>query len=614
MNEKIHPITLFDTYLKKEVNINLGETVEAGKIKMYSCGPTVYSTQHIGNMRAAWFPDTLRKIAQYAGWEVEFVHNITDVGHLTGDNLGDADSGEDRLEKGAKREGKTVQEIVEFYLNDYLKQTELLGVDIPTGKYQPKATEYIKEQMVLALTLLKNGKAYLTDDGIYLDSQLDRPSLYETIPLTGAKELEPLPITKGSTEVQGLLVKESQHKLLGLRPIIKKIQENIEFKDKNLPLSRGSHEVGGVLTNYTGRDIVQTQKIHPQDFAVWKFVTEDNLQKWKFENVEEVKKLLEETFNNPSLHETASSKGAKELEKLRIQRGQSSQKFGGLIESKWGTPGWHSECVAMIASILGDDKIDSLDEYKNITGSTEKPYLIDIHCGGEEHIPIHHQDEILQSEALGFHLSRYWLHWKHVLIDGGKMGKSLGNAYTVHDIVSKSFDPLAYRLLLLEHHYGDYMNFTWDKLEQSQNRLHNLRKEVAKIRSFSQSPNLENYDATKYETIKSGWLNILCNNLNIPKFLDQYQEYVLYVANRIQAEKIMAVHDHKAISEIETILKLKLFELNLPNKILESAEKRWEVKNNKEFTLADQIRKEVLSEGWQIDDYSWGWGIWWKGC
>lgn len=584
MNKKIHPITLFDTYLKKEININPDKTIAAGKIKMYSCGPTVYNTQHIGNMRAAWFPDTLRKIAQYAGWEVEFVHNITDVGHLTGDNLGDADSGEDRLEKGAKREGKTVQEIVEFYLNDYLKQSELIGVDIPTGKYRPKATEYIKEQMVLALTLLKNGKAYLTADGIYLDSQVDSTNLYKTV---SSKE-------------------------------VKKSELNIKFKDKSLPLPKISHEIDGVLPNYTGRDIVQTQKRHHEDFAVWKFVTEDNLQKWKFEDVEEVRELLEGVLNNSSPYETPPSKGATKLEPLPLVKGSISSEIGGYpvknsIESNWGTPGWHSECVAMIVSILGNDKIDSLDEYKNITESTQKPCLIDIHCGGEEHIPIHHQDEILQSEALGFHLSRYWLHWKHVLIDGGKMGKSLGNAYTVHDIVDKGFDPLAYRLLLLEHHYGDYMNFTWDKLEQSQNRLHNLRKEVAKIRSFSQSPNLENYDEVKYETIKSGWLNILCDNLNIPKFLDQYQEYILYVANRIQTEKIMAVHDHKAISEIETILKLRLFELNLPDKILEIAEKRWEFKNNKEFSLADKIRKEVMSEGWQIDDYSWGWGIWWKG-
>jgi cysteinyl-tRNA synthetase len=523
MEDNVHSISFFDSYLKREVILRSTDTVTPGTIKMYSCGPTVYSTQHIGNMRAAWFPDTFRALCKVANWKVELVHNITDVGHL----VDDGDDGEDKIEKGAKRDGKSVQEIVDYYLNDYLEQAKSLCIYLPDGKYQPKATAYIKEQMLLALILLRDEKAYLLEDGIYFDSQNNSQIVDQVNQLPG------------------------------------------------MPQTTGNH-------NFTDREIKNTTK-NPADFAIWKFVDQNSLQKWRFVDFPEALNILE-TITHDKF---------------------SNFKNGDTLFSMWGCPGWHSECVAMIAKILAQTDFGTV---------SKSEFLIDVHSGGEEHIPVHHKNEILQSEALGYHLSKNWIHWKHVLVDGTKMSKSLGNTYTVHDLVDRGYDPLAYRLMLLEHHYSEQLNFTWDKLEQSQNRLFNLRKEVAKIRSFAQSPNLESLNDQKYEDLKHHWLDILCDDLNIPKFLDEYQEHLYATANRIQDQDIMAIHDHKILSEFASkFLKLKLFELDLPTEILNIGENRWEAKKQKNYQEADKFRQEALYQGWQIDDYRWGWGVWWRG-
>ena len=129
------PFKLYDTYQKTLVVLDPRQTVKANTLKMYSCGPTVYNYQSIGNMRAAWLPDTIARIAKLAGWQVEWTLNITDVGHL----VSDGDEGEDKIEKGAKREGKTVDEIVQFYTADYRKQTQALNLKNSQRQTQPQS-------------------------------------------------------------------------------------------------------------------------------------------------------------------------------------------------------------------------------------------------------------------------------------------------------------------------------------------------------------------------------------------------------------------------------------------------------------------------------------------
>ena len=134
------------------------------KVGMYCCGPTVYSYAHIGNMRTYIFEDVLRRTLEYLGYKIEHVMNITDVGHLTGD----ADSGDDKMEKGAAREGKTVWDIAEFYTEAFFKNCQDLKILRPS--IIPKATEHIKEMIDMVQKLVEKGYTYETADGIYFDT------------------------------------------------------------------------------------------------------------------------------------------------------------------------------------------------------------------------------------------------------------------------------------------------------------------------------------------------------------------------------------------------------------------------------------------------------------
>ncbi len=145
---------------KKEIFKPLNKT----EVGVYSCGPTVYWYQHIGNMKAYIFADTLKRVLKYHDYKVKHVINITDVGHLTSDK----DEGEDKIEKEAKKEGKTAQEVVNFYFNLFKEDLTKLNILFPN--VWCKATEHIKEQIELIEKLEKKGYTYRTSDGIYFDT------------------------------------------------------------------------------------------------------------------------------------------------------------------------------------------------------------------------------------------------------------------------------------------------------------------------------------------------------------------------------------------------------------------------------------------------------------
>lgn len=152
---------LYNTLTKQ---IDTIQPIVEGKIGMYTCGPTVYDYAHIGH----WFTyirmDTLYRALQAEGYDITWVMNITDVGHL----VSDADEGEDKLEKGAKREGKTAWQVAEFYTQDFLVTMELLGISKPT--HIVKATDHIADQINLIERLEKKGFSYVIDDGVYYDT------------------------------------------------------------------------------------------------------------------------------------------------------------------------------------------------------------------------------------------------------------------------------------------------------------------------------------------------------------------------------------------------------------------------------------------------------------
>ncbi len=499
--------SLYDTYSKSLTTFNPAATVEPGVLRFYSCGPTVYGYQHIGNLRATWFGDTINNMAKLAGWQTHWVNNITDVGHL----VGDGDSGEDKLEKSAKSENKQVEDIVKHYTGDYHKQAESINIELPIGKNLPKATLYIEEQMILALQLLTTGKAYLLVDGIYYDSSDD----------------------------------------------------NLKLEGDN---------------TYTGREIKNTTK-NPGDFALWKFVDEAALQKWKFNQFDSTAEYM-----------------------LKLLQSDSNETMIAL-PNHWGTPGWHSECVAMICKLFSGS-------FPPVT--LGKP-IIDLHLGGEDHIDIHHKNEILQSKASGFELSKHWVHNKFVLTDGGKMSKSKGNVYRIigekaDSISGHGFDPLAYRLMLMEHHYTEQLNFTWDKLTQSQNRLYGFRKDFAQILSFAKFHKVEVVEPhpKQIEIL----IKPLLNNLNTPLFLEKFQDFTDDILGKILQDKILNEKNLATLLHLEKeFLKLNLNPI-IPEEIIRLANQRTEAKQKKDYQTADSLRDKIEAQKFQIEDYPWGYGVW----
>lgn len=538
-------LELKDSYIKDSFSVDR----EMGTLKIYSCGPTVYNYQSIGNMRAVWLPDTIVKVASMAGYDTHWVLNITDVGHL----VSDGDDGEDKIEKGAKREGKTVKEVVEHYTKNFKKQCSALNFDLPSGKNNPKATEYIKEQIVLVVDLLIQGKAYVLEDGIYFSYKNSLPYL-ETL--------------------------SQEH------PLLKVLLEKIEKQQS------------GDNNNFTGRDIKNVSK-DSSDFALWKFVPENTLQKWSLSNFKDHKSVR--------LYELVNK-----LDESEYKR----------VLDSWGCPGWHSECVCMIAGVF-DEKFSESCDFNEVNNSKE---VISIHTGGEDHIDVHHKNEILQSFALGFNLSQNWVHNRFVMVDGGKMSKSLDNIYLVvgnksetgfKSIEEEGYNPLAYRLMLMETKYDQRLDFTWDKLEKSQARMYNLRKESAKIlglieNSIEGDVSVYNEDVYENQDYKS-MLKVLLDNLNTPRFLEMYQSLLINVANECQkciTDKgfLDSSSDRELFVKITVLgyletnfLQCGLF-LAPEEGIVSTAEDRMKAKESKDWELADEIRAEIYNQGWQMDD------------
>ena len=154
-------LKLYNSLTRKKAEF---KPLNGDSVSLYTCGPTVYNYLHIGNLRTYVFEDVLRRVLQHNGLTVNHVMNITDVGHLTDD----ADSGEDKLEKAAKKEGKDVWELSQFYTKQFQKDFAALGILTPT-KYT-LATDYIEQQIALVNTLEEKGFTYSTSDGVYFDT------------------------------------------------------------------------------------------------------------------------------------------------------------------------------------------------------------------------------------------------------------------------------------------------------------------------------------------------------------------------------------------------------------------------------------------------------------
>ncbi len=443
--------------------------IQAKKVKIYSCGPTVYDFPHIGNLRAFIFADTLSRALSFLDFEVAHVMNITDVGHL----VSDEDEGEDKMEKAAKREKKDPYEIARYY-EDVFKEN-LKELNIKTPNWMPRATEHIEEQIKMIEQLFENGYAYITDDGIYYDV-----SRFEDYGKLSGQKLED-----------------------------KEAGSRIEIKD---------------------------QKRNPEDFALWKFLVGEN--------------------KNHIMH----------------------------WKSPWGEgfPGWHIECSAMGMKYLGE--------------------TFDIHTGGIDHIPVHHENEIAQSEGVtGKKFVNYWMHNNFLQVDGGKMSKSLGNFYTLQNILDKGFSALDYRYFCLNAHYRSKLNFTWEGLQSAHNGYKNLKEKIQELHN----KNVQQGKSLKQEN----------------KYLLQFEKSISDDLNTSQALAILweSIKDQNLsnsqqlslIQEFDQVLGLELMQEkeDIPAEIQKLAVKREKMRREKKWEESDKLRSLISEKGYEIKDIAEGFEI-----
>ena len=254
-------------------------------------------------------------------------------------------------------------------------------------------------------------------------------------------------------------------------------------------------------------------------------------------------------------------------------------------ESPWGLsyPGWHIECSAMGQKYLGE--------------------VFDIHTGGIDLIPTHHENEIAQSKgACGKNPARFWIHGEYLLIDGGKMSKSLGNVYLLKDIEAKGYDPLAYRLFTYSSSYRTKLNFTWDAMAASQKSLEKLKQGYQN--HLLGSDDISDEEIAKYEEDFHKAIN---DDLNMPLAMSVVWEVI---KNPKKSKKLADL-----LLKFDTVLALKIDEPikqkdnEIPSEIIELAEKRKQAREDKNWEESDKIRDEIKSKGYIIKDSKEGYEI-----
>ena len=246
-------------------------------------------------------------------------------------------------------------------------------------------------------------------------------------------------------------------------------------------------------------------------------------------------------------------------------------------ESPWGLsyPGWHIECSAMGQKYLGEQ--------------------FDIHTGGIDLIPTHHENEIAQSKGVcGKIPAKYWIHGEYLLINGGKMSKSLNNVYLLKDITQKGYDPLTYRLFTYSSSYRTKLNFTWEGIEASQKALEKLRAGYQK--HLEGNEDISDEEIAKYE---ENFHKAINDDLNMPLAMSVVWDVV---KNPKKSKKLA-----KLLDKFDTVLALSLDKKSenqekIPEEVLKLAEERLKARQEKNWSESDRLRNEILALGYSIKD------------
>lgn len=251
-----------------------------------------------------------------------------------------------------------------------------------------------------------------------------------------------------------------------------------------------------------------------------------------------------------------------------------------------GFPGWHLECSAIILNTLGEQ--------------------IDIHTGGIDHIPVHHTNEIAQTESVtNKPMASFWVHNNHLKSDGTKISKSLGNGYTLDDLAERGFSAMDLKMLILQGHYQKEGNFSFEALESAKNRLASWR-EVAAFRHQIYDDIAQDHDKTiNFLAVKRHLLELVNDNLNTPQIMATIDE--AWQILRSPATDFRNIHRQSLVDFIQQIDDLLGFDLMASTPDIDEDAKRLIIerkfaKGNRDFERADVIRAELLEQGIEILD------------
>lgn len=439
--------------------------IEEGKVSMYTCGPTVYHFAHIGNLRSYICEDVLEKLLRFSGYDVKRVMNITDVGHLSSD----ADTGEDKMLKGAKREHKTVMEIAKYYTDAFFSDCAKLNIKTP-DVVEP-ATNCIPEFIKMIEGLLEKGYAYKAGENVYFDTS--------------------------------------------------KLKEYYVFGNQN------EDELMVGVRDDVSED---TNKRNKNDFVLWftKSKFEDQALKW---------------------------------------------------DSPWGVgyPGWHIECSCISMKHLGEK--------------------LDLHCGGIDNMFPHHTNEIAQSESfIGHKWCNYWFHVHHLNDETGKMSKSKGEFLTISLLEKKGYDPVVYRMFVLQSHYRKPLTFSYETLDQTVTTYKKLKARIAAVSKEGEA------DKAAVKEWHDKFAEAVGDDCNTAMGLTLLYDVLKSELNG--ATKRMIINDYDNVLSLDLLKdeKEEAVDDDLRTYVEAKIAERAEAKKAKDFAKADAIRDELAGKGIVIKD------------
>ncbi|MEW6359843.1 MAG: cysteine--tRNA ligase [Planctomycetota bacterium] len=256
-------------------------------------------------------------------------------------------------------------------------------------------------------------------------------------------------------------------------------------------------------------------------------------------------------------------------------------------DSPWGAgrPGWHIECSAMSMKYLGDS--------------------FDIHTGGEDNIFPHHENEIAQSEAATCkRFARHWLHARYLLVDNQKMSKSLGNFYTLRDLLEKGYEAMEIRYALLSTHYRQPLNFSMEGIEAAKHSLQRLRNFVTLLREATGEGGLSDDVKTLVEKTRATFEEGLDDDLNISPALAAIFDLV-HEANKLKINRADAAHVLSLLGKFDDVLGLRLLaekEESLDEEVARLIEERNQARARRDFARADEIRNSLKARGIVLED------------